>query len=370
MKDHHFHKDESLESLREQIDSIDARILDLINQRLLIGKQVGSVKSKKGGPILDRSREKSVLEKLAKINKGPAQKDMLRYLFSVIITATRQIQKPNTISFLGPSASFTHISALNFFKHCGTFVQQESLYDIFRDVEKGQSHYGVVPVENSIEGVVNHTLDLFMDFSLRICGEHYEPISHDLLSITGEPGDVQQICSHPQALAQCRGWIKKKFSKAVIVETSSTSKAAQMASENNRIAAIASSQAGQIYELQVVESKIEDYSGNITRFLVLGNSDYEKTGDDKTSLMFATSHVPGALFKALEPVNRAGLNMLKLESRPSKKQNWTYTFFVDIEGHMEDELLQRTVKDIGLQTLDLKILGSYPKYQDHPAQPN
>lgn len=355
---------DSLETLRKEIDRIDANILGLINQRLEIGQKVGRIKSRKGGPILDRSREKSVLEKLSRINKGPAQKDMLRYLFSVIITATRQIQKPNTISFLGPDASFTHIAALNFFKHCGTFVQQQNLFEIFREVEKQQSHYGVVPVENSIEGVVNHTLDLFMEFTLQICGEHYEPISHDLLSITGEPGAIEKICSHPQALAQCRGWIKKKFPSVDIIETSSTSKAALMASENNRIAAVASSQAGHIYGLQVVESQIEDLSGNVTRFLVLGKTPVEKTGNDKTSIMFATAHTPGSLFKALEPVNRAGLNMLKLESRPSRLQNWTYNFFMDIHGHLEDDSVSSTIEEIRARTLNLKILGSYPAYSE------
>lgn len=353
---------EDLEDIRKKIDAIDVQILELINQRLKAGKKVGEIKAQKGKQILDRSRERSVIEKLSGINKGPATKELLKYLFSVIITATRQIQKPNTISFLGPQASYTHIAALNHFKHSGQFVQQQNLFDIFREVDKSNSHYGVVPVENSIEGAVNHTLDLFMDFEVSICAEHYEPISHDLLSISGEPEDVRKILSHPQALAQCRGWIKNKFPAAAIVETSSTSKAAQLATENHEIAAIASSQAGQIYGLQVVESKIEDLSGNVTRFLVIGKEPFPKTGKDKTSIMFATSHIPGALFKALDPVNKAGLNMLKLESRPTRRQNWSYYFFLDIEGHIEDDLVARTIDEMNNFSLDLKILGSYPVY--------
>ncbi len=353
----------TLDALRAQIDQIDKKILDLINERLEIGMKIGTIKKEQGGPIHDRSREKSVLEKLSKINRGPAQKDMLRYLFNVIITATRQIQKPNTISFLGPDASFTHIAALNHFNHCGSFVKQQHLFDIFQDVEKQLSHYGVVPVENSIEGIVNHTLDLFLDFRVHICGEHYEPISHDLLSMTGEFEDIVQIHSHPQALAQCRGWIKKKLPGVKIVETTSTSTAAQLAALDPAIAAIASSQAGQIYGLQVVESAIEDYSGNVTRFLILGKEKVEKTGNDKTSIMFATPHVAGALFKALEPVNRSGLNMLKLESRPSRRQNWTYYFFMDIQGHVQDELVHSTIEAIRANTLELNILGSYPEHR-------
>jgi len=351
-----------LNQLRDQIDNIDSKILSLINQRLEIGKKVGMIKKSTGSKVIDRSREQKVIEKLTKINQGPSDTELLKYIFNVIITATREIQKPKTISFLGPEASYTHIAALAHFKHSGKFVEQPNLYEIFREVEKKESHFGVVPVENSIEGAVNHTLDLFRDFDLNICAEHYEPVSHDLLSITGEPEDVQKICSHPQALAQCKTWIKKKFAHADIFETSSTSKAALLASKDKSIAAIASRQAAHIYELQIVESKIEDYSGNITRFLVIGKNMPEQSQNDRTSIMFATSHEPGALFKALEPVNRAGLNMLKLESRPTRHQNWGYFFFLDIEGHQQDKLVSDTIKEIKKHSLSLKILGSYPVF--------
>ena len=238
-----------LAPLREEIDRIDARILELINQRLRIGEQVGAVKKQKGSQVLDRQRERMVIENLSRINQGPADKELIRYIFNVIITATREIQKPKTIAYLGPKASYTHIAALNHFKHSGNFVEQPNLFDIFRDVERAQSHFGVVPVENSIEGAVNHTLDLFSDFDLNICAEHYEPVSHALLSITGEPGDVKTIYSHPQAIAQCKGWLKKKFPHVDVLETTSTSKAALMASQDQRVAAIASQKAAHIYEL-------------------------------------------------------------------------------------------------------------------------
>lgn len=353
---------DDLNRLRDRIDSIDSNILNLINQRLEIGKKVGEIKKDSGRQILDRSRERNLIEKLSKNNPGPADKELLRYIFNVIITATREIQKPRTISFLGPEASYTHIAALAHFKHSGTFVEQPNLYEIFREVEKKESHFGVVPVENSIEGAVNHTLDLFAKFDLNICAEHYASVSHDLLSITGDPKDIQKIYSHPQAIAQCRAWIKKKFAHTEILETSSTSKAALLASEDKSIAAIASKQAAHIYELQIVESKIEDYSGNITRFLVIGKNMPEQTGNDKTSIMFATSHTPGALFKALEPVDRAGLNMLKLESRPTRDQNWSYYFFLDIEGHKQDKIVSDTIEEIKKYSLSLKILGSYPAF--------
>ncbi|MDD9304918.1 MAG: prephenate dehydratase [Desulfobacter sp.] len=351
-----------LVSLRDEIDRIDSRILELINQRLEIGQQVGAVKKQKGGQILDRARERRVIENLHKINPGPAEKDLIQYIFNVIITATREIQKPKTIAYLGPKASYTHIAALNHFKHSGQFIEQPNLFEIFRDVERSQSHFGVVPVENSIEGAVNHTLDLFAEFDLNICAEHYEPISHDLLSITGDARDVKRIYSHPQAIAQCKGWLKKKFAHAEIIETSSTSKAALMASEDESVAAIASQKAAHIYELLPVESKIQDLGKNITRFLVIGKQRPEKTTADKTSIMFATSHVPGALFKALAPIDQSGINMLKLESRPTRHQNWSYYFFMDIQGHIQDEKIFKTIEKIKAQTLTLKVLGSYPVF--------
>ncbi|MFH1152602.1 MAG: prephenate dehydratase [Pseudomonadota bacterium] len=357
--------EQRLEKLRAGIDEIDTQIVGLINKRLLIGKQIGDIKQEKGSDVLDKSREKKVLERLKKINSGPADEDVLGYIFSVIMTATRQIQKSHRISYLGPQASYTHIAALNFFSHSGTFVEAPGIRDIFNEVNKKESRYGVVPVENSIEGAVNHTLDLFCEYNLNITAEHYEHISHDVLSVTGNLGDIQTIYSHPQAIAQCRGWIQKKLPNARIIETSSTSRAASIASEEPASAAIASSRAAHIYGLQVVESKIEDHSGNITRFLIISNERAQKTGHDKTSIMFATSHVPGALFKALEPVNKAGLNMVKLESRPNKNQNWSYYFFMDIEGHINDAIVSQTVARMQEHCLFLKHLGSYPVYSDH-----
>jgi len=348
--------------LRKKIDQIDPQILKLINDRLEIGKKVGQIKSKTGSQILDKSREQKVIDKLSKNNQGPADLELLRYIFNVIITATREIQKPKTISFLGPEASYTHIAALAHFKHSGKFIEQSSLYEVFREVEKKESHFGVVPVENSIEGAVNHTLDLFSDFNTYICAEHYEPVSHDLLSITGEPLDVKTIYSQPQALAQCKNWLKKKFSHVKFIETSSTSKAALLASKDSSIAAISSKQAAHIYQLQIVESKIEDYSSNITRFLIIGSDKPEQTKNDKTSIMFATPHTPGSLFKSLEPVNKAGLNMLKLESRPTRDQNWSYYFFLDIEGHQSEKRVAQTIEEIKKESLSLKILGSYPQF--------
>ncbi len=356
--------EEQLAELRSGIDAIDQEIVDLINKRLCIGQKIGNIKQERGSKVLDPNRERKVLEHLEKINSGPLEEDVLRYIFSVIMTATRQIQKSQRISYLGPEASYTHIAALKHFRHSGLFVEETSIRDIFSEVERKESHFGVVPVENSIEGAVNHTLDLFQEFNLHIQAEHFEKISHDLLSVSGKIQDIKKIVSHPQALAQCRGWIRRKFPDIELVETSSTSNAAKLASEDITAAAIASSRAAHIYGLQIVESKLEDYSGNVTRFLIIGHEDSSPTGKDKTSIMFATSHVPGALFRALEPVNRSGLNMVKLESRPMKDQNWSYFFFMDIEGHIQDKKVAQTLEAIQEQCLYLKHLGSYPVFND------
>ncbi|MBI9089132.1 MAG: prephenate dehydratase [Desulfobacterium sp.] len=352
--------EQRLAGFRADIDGIDREIVALINKRLLIGKKIGEIKDEIGSEVLDQQRENRVLERLARINQGPAEDDVLRYIYSVIMTASRQIQRANRISYLGPEASYSHIASLNHFSHSGQFVNEVSLREVFQQVEKKESNFGVVPVENSIEGAVNHTLDLFYEFDLTIVAEHYENISHDLLSATGDIDAIKTVYSHPQALAQCRNWLRQKLPNAKIVEATSTSQAAKIAAKENHAGAIASSRAAHIYNLQVVESKIEDLSGNITRFLVIGRDKVEKTGRDKTSVMFATSHVPGALFKALDPVNKAGLNMVKLESRPTRHQNWSYYFFMDIEGHIEDKIVFDTIEEMKANSLYLKLLGSYP----------
>nr|WP_321398966.1 prephenate dehydratase [uncultured Desulfobacter sp.] len=353
----------ALSPLRDEIDRIDVRILELINQRLEIGKKVGEIKRQEGSQVLDRTRERMVIERLFKLNPGPADESLIQYLFNVIITATREIQRPRTIGFLGPLASHSHIAALHYFNHCGQFVEQPGFFDIFNNLERKELHFGIVPVENSIEGAVNSTLDLFAEFDIEITAEHYEPVSHDLLSISGDLNDVKTVYSHPQAIAQCKNWLKKHLPHAIVMETTSTSNAALMASKDEQIAAIASGKAAHFYNLLPVASKIQDRAGNITRFLVVGGDRPARTGNDKTSIMFATNHTPGALFRALSPVNRSGLNMVKLESRPTRHYNWSYHFFMDIEGHIQDEIVFQTIEQIRSQALYLKVLGSYPIFE-------
>ncbi|MDO9565653.1 MAG: prephenate dehydratase [Candidatus Desulfaltia sp.] len=354
-------KESDIDLRRASIDKIDMELLDLINKRLLLAKHIGTIKKQKGENVLDPARESNIINRLLSLNKGPLSKKALHNVFAEIIASSREVQKKETITYLGPEATFTHIAAMNHFGHTVSFVPQTSIRDIFGEVEKGACTYGVVPVENSIEGTVNYTLDLFFESNLKICAEIYHAISHDLLSKTGRLEDIRVIYSHPHVFPQCRKWIGKHLPDSVLEECSSTARAAQKALENPGSAAIASSEAAQMYGLNVVASRIEDFSRNVTRFLVIGHDDIHKTGNDKTSIMFVTAHVPGALYKALAPIAESGINMVKLESRPTKYENWNYFFFVDLEGHIEDPNVKETVDRMKSLCMYIKYLGSYPR---------
>ena len=352
--------DSNINELRKSIDEIDEKILDLINKRLLLGKEIGNIKRLNKEQVTDKAREISILKRLNDLNKGDLRNDTLDHIFTQIISESREIQQPSEISYLGPKATFTHIAAMNHFGHNVAFAPQPTIYDVFSDVEKGISAYGVVPVENSNEGAVNHTLDLFFESDLKICAEIYQIVSHDLLSNTKKLDGIKVIYSHPHAFAQCRNWIRENLPKADLKEYSSTAHAAEKATQIKGSAAIAGREAAHLYKLEVTASRIEDNARNTTRFLVIGRDKTHRTENDKTSIMFATSHIPGALYKALQPMDEAGINMVKLESRPAKHENWSYFFFVDFQGHIEDPVVNETIEKMKNLCLHLKHLGSYP----------
>jgi len=353
--------DDEIQKIRKTIDTIDEEILRLINRRLQSAEAIGALKAKDASRVFDSARESELIKRLQRLNPGPISGHALRHIFTEIIAAAREIQHPQQIAFLGPEATFTHIAAINHFGRSVSFIPLSSIQDIFTEVEKGSYHFGVVPVENSIEGAVNYTLDLFAESELTICAEIYHPISHDLLSRTGAIDDITVIYSHPQAFAQCRRWLRNHLPHCALAECSSTAEAARKASLDGGAAAISSREASQLYKLEVVASKIEDTARNVTRFLVIGKHEIRPTGRDKTSIMFVTSHVPGALYNVLQPIAESGLNMVKLESRPSKHENWSYMFFVDIEGHMAERKVKETVEKLKERCLFLKWLGSYPR---------
>ncbi|RJP95163.1 MAG: prephenate dehydratase [Desulfobacteraceae bacterium] len=350
--------------LRQTINGIDETVLSLINKRLLVAKEIGEIKKEQNTYVYDKIRENEIMDRLAQLNTGPLKAQALHQIFTNIISASREIQTPTTISYLGPEATFTHVAAMDLFGHSAEYVPQTSIRDVFMEVAKGKCDYGVAPVENSIEGAINHTLDLFFESDLRICAEKYLNISHALLSRSSDIKDIEVIYSHPQPFAQCRAWIRKNLPNAALIDCNSTAHAAQKAFQEKNTAAIANSEAAHIYGLQILESGIEDYSHNITRFLLVGRDEPRPTGEDKTSIMFAISHVPGALYKILQPIADSGINMSKLESRPTKHENWSYFFFVDFDGHIEDDTIKRTIEQMKPYCKYLKWLGSYPRAQE------
>jgi chorismate mutase/prephenate dehydratase len=347
-----------LEKIRKGIDDTDKKIIELLGERAALALEAGRIKKQKGLPIFQPGRESEILEMVEKA-KTLFPKRSLKRIFQEIITTSRELQQPHTISFLGPVASFTEIAVIKKFGDAKR-MPCTTIHDVFTEVEKGKADFGIVPIENSNEGSVSSTLDMFFDSSLKICGEVVINVEQCLLS-KSSGGKIKKIFSHPQAFGQCEGWIRKNFPNAELIETSSTSKAAELASHDKSGAAIASPLAAEIYGLKIVARGISDGAINRTRFLVIGKTEPQRTGKDKTSIMFATKHEPGALFRALKSFYDCKLNMTKIESRPIKGRLWEYAFFVDFQGHHTDVNPQKALRELTDNSLFVKMLGSYPE---------
>jgi chorismate mutase/prephenate dehydratase len=356
-------KDRSIETLRDEIDSIDLGILDLLNKRARCVLEVGEAKKKERKEFYVPEREQAVFKRLIEKNAGPFTDQALKNVFREIMSASLSLEKPLKVAFLGPLATFTHQACMQHFGGSGEFVPKKDIADVFDDVEKGRADLGVVPIENSTEGVVSHTLDLFVRSNLKICAEVMLEISLALLNKSGKIEDIVKVCSHPNPLAQSRSWVKNNLPNALVFDVSSTAQAAQMAAEDPAIGAIASIAAAALYDLRVIEKSIEDNANNFTRFLVIGKTESAPTGSDKTSLMFAVKDSPGALYRMLKPFAEKGINLTKIESRPLKTKAWEYVFFVDLDGHITEEKVQKAVKELEAHCSFLKVLGSYPKSQ-------
>ena len=350
-----------LKSLREKIDKIDNEILTLLNQRTRAVREIAKLKAKAKQEFYAPHREKKIVERLLKKNKGPLPSEALRGIFQEILNASRSIQKKLRVVYLGPEATFTHLAAVKNFGKYAIFTSAKSIADVFSEVEKGRSDYGVVPIENSTEGVINHTLDMFVSSELKICSELLLEISHNLLSKASGLREIKRIYSHPQAIAQSRNWIEDNLPNAELVETSSTAKAAEMAEKDHEGGAIASRLAASLYDLKIIAERIEDNVQNFTRFLVIGKSFPAKSGQDKTSILFSVKDKVGALHDMLTPFRENNINLTKIESRPTKLRAWEYIFFVDFAGHVEDENVKLVLRQLERECLLLKILGSYPR---------
>ncbi|OHB33162.1 MAG: chorismate mutase [Desulfuromonadaceae bacterium GWC2_58_13] len=350
-----------LGDLRQKIDDIDDRILDLLNQRAGVVIEVGKAKAGQSKEFYVPSRERAIYERLTANNPGPFPPEAIRKVFREIISASLSLEQPMKVAFLGPQGTFTHAAAMQQFGFSAQLVAQKSIPAVFEEVSRGRAPYGVVPVENSTEGVVSHTLDMFMESDLKINAEILLGISHFLLSRSGRMEDIKKVVSHPQALAQCRKWLAENLPDMPLVDVGSTALAAQMVLEDDSVAAVASEMAASLYGLQVVKERIEDNPNNFTRFLVIGQKTPERSGRDKTSLMFSIKDQPGILYRMLEPFSKRAINLSKIESRPMKKKAWEYVFFLDIEGHIDEEIVAGAVAELKGYCQFLKVLGSYPR---------
>lgn len=352
--------DKNLKKLRDRIDAIDDQILDLLNERASLALEVGKVKSTEKAEFYVPGREKTIHERLAAKNPGPFPSHAIRKVYREIISASLSLEQPLKVAFLGPQATFTHVAAMHQFGMSAQLIPQKSIPAVFDEVIRDRVNYGVVPVENSTEGIVSHTLDMFMESDLKIIAEILQEISHDLLSVTGQSEDVRKILSHPQALAQCRSWLDENMPDIPLIDTSSTAQAAQTAAEDPSAAAVASEAAATLYGLKVVKTKIQDHASNFTRFLVIGKKTPPPCGNDKTSIMFSIKDEPGILYRMLEPFSKRQLNLSKIESRPLKKKAWEYIFFLDFEGHISEEKVTSAIEELRGYCQFLKVLGSYP----------
>lgn len=357
-----------LERYRQEIDRIDEQVLALLSERGRIALEVGKVKRAKKADLYDPSREQRIYDRLAQLNPGPFDTQALVLVFREIISASHALQEPIKVAYLGPKATFTHLACLAHFGASVTDRAVDSIKEVFDEVEKGLSLFGVVPIENSTEGVVTHTLDLFAESPLNIFGEIVLDVTHHLLSKAKKLSEVKQVYSHSQAIGQCKHFIDQNLPDVIINSVSSTAKAAELCRNDSASAAIASETAGRIYDIPILRKRIEDSTENSTRFLIISKKKNRPTGTDKTSIIVSIQDSPGALYKILRHFSKQQINLSKIGSRPSRKKAWQYLFHIDMIGHIDDAPIQKALEDLKSQMVSIKVLGSYPMAQEHQVQ--
>lgn len=359
-------EEQQLLALRDKIDQIDQQIGDLISARARCAQEVAHIKmahsSEKNPKFYRPEREAQVLRQAMARNQGPLSNEEFARLFREIMSACLALESPVKVAYLGPEGTFTQQAALKHFGHAAQAVSMAAIDEVFREVEAGAAHYGVVPVENSTEGVVTHTLDNFIDSPAKICGEVVLRIHHNLLvSDITRRDSISRIYSHAQSLAQCRKWLDAHYPKAERIAVSSNAEAAKRLRGEWNAACIAGEMVEELYGLTTVAARIEDRPDNSTRFLIIGTEDVGPSGEDKTSIVVATKNQPGALYDLLEPFRRFNIDLTRVETRPSPTGAWNYVFFIDFTGHKQDEPVRKALEEVAKGVSDLKILGSYPK---------
>jgi chorismate mutase/prephenate dehydratase len=359
----------SVNDIRKKIDELDDRIILLLNERASAALEIGKLKEKTNARVYAPEREKQIYEQITAKNAGPLTSDGLKAIYKEIISASRSLEKVLCVSYLGPAATFTHVAALQKFGSSTKYLPARSVSDVFVEVQKGRADYGVVPIENSTDGIVSHTLDVFMDSDLKISAEIMLEISQNLMSKSAFD-KIEKVYSHPQALGQCRRWLEANLPNAELLPTSSTTQAAELAGNDLTAAAIANELAAEIYGLNLIMRGIEDSSNNYTRFLIIGHTIAAKSGSDKTSIMFSIRHRVGALAEILNAFAEHEVNLTRIESRPSRMRAWEYVFFVDLDGYAKDEHVGQALEKASEHCIFLKTLGSYPSGGFHLERVN
>jgi chorismate mutase/prephenate dehydratase len=356
--------DDPLAALRDELDGIDDELLTLLNRRARTVENVGALKKSSGGAFYVPERERAIIERLSGQNDGPFPNAAIGPVMQEVISACLSIEEGQRIAYLGPEGTFTHQAVLQQFGRSARCVPCGTIAAVFAEVERGATQFGVVPVENSSQGSVAHTLDSFIESELRIVAEVRVKVSHSLLVGNGmQESDITRVYSHPQALAQCAGWLRTNLAHVALVETASTADAARTCRSDHAGAAIASAQAARVHGLEVLRSEVQDRADNVTRFLVIGRPDRTPTasGDDKTSVMLALAHDPGALCEVLRPFSEAQINLSKIESRPAPAKAWEYVFFLDLDGHAESVTMKAALDEVAGQCPLFEVLGTYRK---------
>ena len=350
---------DKLQQLRGKIDELDTKLVRMLNERTKLVLEIGKLKNAAGEEIYAPDREDAVLRRIVEKGEGPLPAESLRAIYREVMSASLALEKPLTIAYFGPAGTFTHMAVIQKFGSGLKYEPLPSITDVFTEVAKGRADYGVVPIENSTEGAVTHTYDMFVDSELKVCAQIVAPIRHNLMAACLRE-HIRKLYSHPQVFAQCRLWLQVNMPNVEKVEVSRTTRAAELAKGEPNAGALAGALAAEMYGLKILDENIQDSSENVTRFLVIGRKYPGPTGNDKTSLMFSVQDRVGALHDSIASFKKYKINMTKIESRPSKKKAWEYYFFVDCLGHCEDARVKKALTELAKHTMFVKILGSYP----------
>jgi len=349
----------NLDKLRRKIDALDSKIIELFNERANVVKEIGAIKNRKNAQIYAPDREKQVFEKVSAKNRGPLSDKCLFAIYRELMAGSIMLERPVKVSYLGPEGTFSYFAAKEKFGSSIEYLPLNGIDSVFKEVESERADYGIVPVENTTEGGIRETLNMFIECDVKVCAEIIMPVHHNLMA-TCKKSEIKKIYSKPQALSQCKLWLANNFQKVDLLDVGSTTEAAKIASKEKFSAAIAHSEVARIYGLKILRRNVEDYANNITRFFVLSREFPPRTGNDKTAIMCHTKNEAGSLFKILEPFKKHNINLTDIEPLPTRKKAWDYCFFIDFVGHASDEKVKRTLKDVSKRCIDMKIMGSFP----------